>query len=119
MIAICPLSPPFGTTITVYINGSSTGTTTPNKDAPTLNTDVLLFDALLLVGALKLAFKKAKGFDVSADMADFEEDWGLVESANENASPVLSLNGRQFEDRLIDETNSPSTGFGFDGGGLF
>lgn len=97
-----------------------TGTTTPAKDAPTLDTDVLLFDSMLLVGALKLAFKKAKGFDVTSDTQDFLEEWGLVDSANAGPAPVLSLNRGGLSEKLLDMTNAPSTGFAFDGtGGLF
>lgn len=122
-LELWPQPPTSGDTIAFeYISRNwvaLTGTDTPNKDAPTLDTDVLLFDSLLLVGALKLAFKKAKGFDVTADMMDFAEEWGLAESANSSA-PVLSLNSFGMNEKLLDESNAPTTGFGFDGlGGLF
>lgn len=97
-----------------------TGSTTPTKDAPTLDSDVLCLDSHLVSRALKLAWLRAKGFDSTAALDDYLEALGSVKPANANAAPVLSLNGSPTEDRMIDESNAPSSGFGLDGvGGLF
>lgn len=120
-IQLWPQPPASGETIAFeYLSRywvATTGSTTGSKDAPTLNTDVLLFDSLLLVGGLKVAFQKAKGFDTTAAEQDFMEEWGLVAAANQASAPILSMNGPRIGERLIDLNNAPSTGFGFDGGG--
>ncbi len=89
----------------------NTGGTTLDKDAPTANTDVLMFDGLLLVAALKLAWQEAKGFDTTAATSSFLRILGLVESANANVAPVLSLNGSVGEP-LVGIANLPDTGYG-------
>lgn len=97
-----------------------TGTTTPTKDAPTLDTDVVCLDVQLITRALKRAFLRAKGFDSSAADQDFDNAFETVRNANVNAAPVLSLNGGGVSEKLIDQSNAPSSGFGLDGlGGLF
>lgn len=97
-----------------------TGTTTPTKDAPTLDTDVVCIDVQLITRALKLAWLRAKGFDSSAALDDFLEAFQTVRSANVGAAPVLSLNGGGESEPLLDMSNAPSSGFGLDGeGGLF
>ncbi len=90
----------------------TSGQTTPDKDAPTANTDKLMFDATLMVAALKLEFKRAKGFDTTAAQQDFDAIWASVVNANANAAPVLSLNGIGYGDHLLGPDNVPETGFG-------
>lgn len=89
----------------------NTGGTTLDKDAPTINTDVLMFDAVLLVPALKLAWLSAKGFDTTAALEDYNHALRLVESANVVAAPALSLNGAGGVG-LLTPLNAPETGFG-------
>lgn len=122
-IEVWPQPPTSGETIAFEYRSrhwvALTGSTTPTKDAPTLDTDVVCLDVQLITRALKLAFLRAKGFDSTAAQQDFLDAYEDVRSANANAAPVLDLNGRLMGDRLLDESNAPSTGFGLDGlGGL-
>jgi hypothetical protein len=91
----------------------------PDKDAPTLDTDVVHLDAELAKAALKVAFLQAKGFDSTAAMLALEEQLALVRDINTGAAPVLSLTGGATSERLLDMRNAPAAGYGFDGGGLF
>lgn len=88
------------------------GQTAPSSDTPSAGTDTLLFDRRLLVTALKLAFRKAKGFDTSAAQADYEDARARAQGGD-GAAPVLSLNGRCLgPERLLNGVNVPETGFG-------
>lgn len=96
------------------------GSTTPTKDAPTLNTDIICINVQLITRALKLAFLQAKGFDTSAALSDYESALSGSRGANATDAPVLSLNGPSAEEKFVDMSNAPLSGFGFDGtGGLF
>jgi hypothetical protein len=98
---------------------TATGQSAPNKDAPTANTDTIEFDATLMVPALKLAFLQAKGFDATAAKIEYDEALERVAGANVGAAPILSLGAGSLDERLLDESNAPSSGFGLDGeGGL-
>jgi hypothetical protein len=82
----------------------------PTAETPTLKDDVLYFDRRLLVQGLKYRFKSAKGFDVAAAKAEFDD---ALEAAKANNIPAatLSLNGPQ-EPRMLDRSNLPDTGYG-------
>jgi hypothetical protein len=71
-----------------------TGATWPTActNIPTLYTDTLRFDEDLLVAALKLAWKEAKGQDTSAVLEDFQQAWSAV-AGGDGARPILSLSG--------------------------
>jgi hypothetical protein len=89
-----------------------TGQTAPTSDTPTAGTDVLLFDRRLLVTGLKLAFRKARGFDTTAVQADYEDARARAQGGD-GAAPVLSLNGcHAGPERLVNGCNVPETGFG-------
>jgi hypothetical protein len=91
----------------------------PDKDAPTANGDFIHLDAELVKKALKLAFLRATGFDSTAAQQDYEDELGSARDANVGSAPVLSLTGAPTQERLLDMSNAPLTGFGFDGmGGL-
>lgn len=97
-----------------------TSSTTPTKNAPTLDTDVVCLDSQLVTRALKLAFLRARGFDTSAAADEFNVALESYKSANAVGSPVLSLNGGRMTERFLDMNNVGTTGFGFDdAGGLF
>lgn len=83
---------------------------TPTTDRTTVSTDVLYFDPLLLVCGLKLAYKRAKGFDSQAATIDFEKR--LEQAKNQDPAPVLSLNSGYYSTHLLDANNIPTTGFG-------
>ena len=97
----------------------ATASASPDKDAPTVNTDVIHIDVQLITRALKLAFMRSMGFDTMSAQMEFDAAFQSVRNSNVNAAPKLSLNGSPIEDRMINDANSPGTGFGYDGGGLF
>lgn len=87
-------------------SGQSAGNTT-RADA---STDTILFDPTLVMHALKLAFKRAKGLDSTAEQADYLSRLSAV-AGGDGASPVLSLVPSGGV-RLLDELNLPDTGWG-------
>jgi hypothetical protein len=93
-----------------YWVSATASSTVLAKEFPTVNSDVLWFDFLMLVDGLKLAFRAAKGLDVTLELQQFNE---MVSAAqgNDGLAPVLSLNGAPGL-HLIDETNAPDTGLG-------
>lgn len=78
--------------------------------APTTKDDLILYDPLLVVRGLKLAFLKAKGFDTAIAQDEFDT---ILEAAkaDDAAAPVLSLN-QSTEGYLLSDKNVPITGFG-------
>lgn len=86
--------------------------TIPAKGTPTLNTDMVLLDRLVVVRALKLAFLRAKGFPSQAAQEDFDI---AVEDAQDadGSSPVLSLSrGGTSLEPLLGGQSIPITGYG-------
>jgi len=72
---------------------SATGTPTVlSKDAPTVGTDIVWFDPLLMTRFVKYKFLEAKGMDSSAVKREFEDTLERVKS-DDAPSPILSLNG--------------------------
>jgi hypothetical protein len=100
-----------GDTWTFYIPwGQPLNTNTP-QDAPSAFSDQVLFDHLLVVRALKLAWKKDGGFDTASAQEDYDKTLERVKG-NLSSAPRLSLVGRSLRDRLIDTSNLPITGYG-------
>lgn len=98
----------------------ATASSAPDKDAPTVNTDVLHLEAELVKAALKLEWLGDMGFPVDKALSDLKSVLFDTQSVNKNAAPVLSLNCGTIRERLLDESNAPSSGLGFDGvGGLY
>lgn len=81
------------------------------KDAPTVAGDVVLYDPLLMVRALKLQWLGAKGLDTSLAAQEYEDTLRLVRGGVEGA-PRLSLNQARIRDRFLDNMNVPITGYG-------
>ncbi len=69
-----------------------TGQTVPTTSAPTATTDTLWFDDNLLVTGLKLAFKRAKGFDTAAAQDEFNQAWS-ESVGGDGAVSAISLTG--------------------------
>lgn len=85
--------------------------TVGTKDAPTLASDVLLFDTHLMSRALKYHFKKEKGFDASSAYADYQK--ALEQVMDDDAAPRAHYLGRaQPQSPLLGQHNIPYTGFG-------
>jgi hypothetical protein len=83
----------------------------PDLDAPTATDDTVLFEPVLVVRALKLAFLQAKGFDTTTALAEYQNTLALVMGKSDGA-PRLSLNGVRIRDRFLDGANLPITGLG-------
>lgn len=86
------------------------GSTTPAADAPTLNTDVILFDPLLITRRLKRDWLMGKGFDYTAAEDEYQSTLESAMNAD-GSSPVLSLRGGRGTP-LLGIGNIPFTGFG-------
>lgn len=88
-----PQPPPVGLDISFEYASrywvASTGATSPDKLYPTVANDVVLFDPLLIVRALKYHFRAESGLDVIKARADYEEALQMVES--QEPAPILTL----------------------------
>jgi hypothetical protein len=69
----------------------ATASAAPDKDAPTVNTDVVHLEAVLVVKALKLAFLRTRGFDTTAAQRELDMALDGARSASSNAAPVLAV----------------------------
>jgi hypothetical protein len=99
--------------LTSYWVAVAAASTTPVKDAPTVDTDVLLIDRLLLVKALAYTFKSKKGLATSNDLDEYES--ALQKAKDDDAAAaaeILSLGGPKRRLHMIDGSNIPLTGFG-------
>ena len=88
---------------------------TLTSDTPTLSTNYVWFDPLLLVLGLKLDFLKAKGFDTTSAQQDYNT--ALVAALSQDTqAPVLSatrgMGLRGVVDPLIGSQSVPITGYG-------
>lgn len=106
-----PVAPGDGLTITgLYISRNWVQTaasgTGPDADHATASTDYVLFDPLLVVRGLKLAWLTAKGFDNVQALAAYQHRLEYVKATNASA-PVLSLGGGPSNFRFIDNANLP------------
>lgn len=84
-----------------------------SADYPSLSTDYVWFDPLLMVRKLKLDFLKAKGFDTTSAQQDFNTTLEYVKG-NDAPSPILNATRRwnPIVDPLIGGQSVPVTGFG-------
>lgn len=91
---VLPQPPPTGIVLNFrYISRywvALTGSTTGTKSAATLNTDVILFEPILIKKFLKLRFLEAKGFDTTAAVAQFLNMFNMW-TGKDIAAPVLNL----------------------------
>ena len=114
-VVIFPVVPADGTVITYqYVSSywvQSVGATSGDKAAPTVSTDVVLFDDELVIRALRLRFRELKGFDTATDLKLYQDQLVSVKGAN-TPGQVLSLNGNGFGPYLVDERNMPYTQWG-------
>ncbi len=86
-----------------------TGQTVPTTSAPTATTDTLWFDDNLLVTGLKLAFKRAKGFDTAAAQDEFNQAWG-ESVGGDGAAAAISITGA--DRRFPQMGRPPESGWG-------
>jgi hypothetical protein len=89
-------------------------TTTPNtyKDFVERAADLVLFEPILFVKKLKLAFLTAKGFDTTKAQDEYDVALNTV-GGRDKPAPVLSLNGPvTMAPPLLSHLNVPETGIG-------
>jgi hypothetical protein len=92
------------------------GTSPPDQPAYTDNVtqsiDIVLFEPILFLKRLKLAWLTAKGFDTSKAQDEFVvalDSW----IGKDTSAPKLSLNGPlNLGTKFLDQSNVPQTGFG-------
>lgn len=90
---------------------SVTGSTTLSKAAPTVSTDVIFFEPVMIVALLRLRYKEARGDDTTAALVSFERRYDLAVSSVTHAS-ILNADGRTRGFRYLDVFNVPDTGYG-------
>ena len=100
-----------GTCVWSYIGATADLITT--TDAPTASDDQIIFDPLLMIRGLKLAFLKAKGFDTTSAQQDYNTTLEMVKG-HDAPSPILNATRRwnPIVDPLIGGQSVPVTGFG-------
>ncbi len=87
------------------------GQASPTTEAPTAATDALWLDRRLLVAGVKLYFRRARGFDTTAEQTEFDAAVRRAQGGD-GAAPVLSLNGGGSGVPLLGAGNAPATGYG-------
>jgi len=82
------------------------------KDSVSISADTPLFEPILFLKKLKLAWLQAKGFDTTKAQDEYTialDAW----KGKDKSAPILSLNGPTgFNLRIIGALNVPETGFG-------
>lgn len=82
----------------------------PEADTPEGPNDTLWFDGRLLICGVKLRLKRAKGFDVTAELDEYDRELSRAQGAV--PAPVLYVGSAPETPRLLDSRNIPDTGFG-------
>lgn len=107
-----PIVPPSGANVTgMYLTRNwvkASGSPTPDKDRPTAQDDLLLFDEELLIAGLKLRFDENRGFDTTKSEERYDAKLEAAIGKNVGAQ-IASLggNGRNTFDRMLDGRNVP------------
>lgn len=82
------------------------------KDLVSASTDVVLFEAILMIKLLKAKFLEAKGFDSKAARIEFETLF-LARTGQETGAPILNAaRGTRGFPYLHPYYSTPDTGFG-------
>jgi hypothetical protein len=94
------------------LDGNSPPSAPVYKDNVQQSSDVPLYEPILFLKKLKLAFLQAKGFDTTKAEDEFNvalEAW----VGKDKSAPILSLNGpRGFSQPFLGYWNIPETGYG-------
>jgi len=80
------------------------------RDNVANDSDQILFDQRLIVPLVKYKWRDAKGFDTSAQIAEFNEAFSLV-TGRDIPAPILSIGPRQVYPYL-NYANIPDTNYG-------
>lgn len=90
---------------------SSTLPTQADRIAPATSNDVVMFDDLLLMRGLKLAWLKAKNMDTTAAKQDYDDTLDAALNVDRPSRP-LSMTPQHGGPPLLGVQNLPPTGFG-------
>ena len=83
----------------------------PSTNSVTANGDIVLYDAELVIAALRLAYLETKGFDTSQAQRKYEDKLQAAIGKNVG-SRILNMGGIGINaDHLIDAQNLPITGY--------
>jgi hypothetical protein len=114
-INVLPAPAPANTTVGyAYVSRywvAATPGTTPSKDAPTVSTDVILYESIMISKMLALRYKQAKGLDANSTMEQFTSLFAAYTGMNTPA-PILSTNTVKAFPFLNMWSNVPPTGYG-------
>lgn len=83
----------------------------PSKDSPTLSTDTILYESIMISKMLALRYKQAKGLDANASMEQFNSMFATFTGVN-SPSPILSLTTVKAFPFVNMWSNLPPTGYG-------
>lgn len=90
----------------------SAGASVPDKKSPTVSTDMVLYDADLMVAAVKLRWAEEKGFDTTLARSRYDEKLGYM-IGKDAGGQSLGLAGRARPfDRMINADNVPPGNWG-------
>lgn len=92
-----------------WVHPAEEGST--RDDVLSLTTDYILIEPFLFSRALKLAYKREKGFDTTTAQEDFDQALRMALGHDEGAASALSLNGPSGG-ALLSASNVPDNGFG-------
>lgn len=111
-----PVAPGDGLTIAFeYLSNfwvqTAASLTGPNASAVTAFDDWVLYDPLLVVRGLKLFYLQAKGRDTSVAYSEYQERLESIRGRT-SGGPTLSLSGSTYNQRFLDASNLPDTGYG-------
>jgi hypothetical protein len=97
---------------TWVLDGTSSPTAPVYKNSLQTSSDTPLFEPILFLKKLKLAFLQAKGFDTAKAEDEYRaalDSW----TGKDVSAPILSLTSRQHGSRFLDSyVNVPETGYG-------
>lgn len=94
----------------------SAGAAAPDRYHPETSTDLIVLEPLLMVRALSLKFKLAKGLEATGAAVDYAR--ALESAAGSAPQTTLSVSGRRSSiNRLLSGSVSVNTGGGTGGGG--
>jgi hypothetical protein len=109
-------APPTGTVAYEYVSRywvASDGATAADSYFPAASGDRVMFEPLMVMRLVKAKFRQAKGFDTTADFADYAR--AFEAAAGLEPAPVIGLGGAsrgEWYGRFIGVGNLPLTGYG-------
>ena len=92
-----------------WVTEQTTGTM---KDYVTIGSDIVMYEAILIIKFLKLKFLESKGFDASSAKTEFEILF-FSRTGKDTGAPILSASGRRSGIPFLSPyRNTPDSGYG-------